>query len=103
LDVEAFLVKTKVSFRLFEQPCVEVRSASNDDGSFSLRMQAECNFDCGRKLSLQENCQSHTCFEGNGMNKRVVIAFSRTASISDIGRGIDGYSGFRIASRRSRE
>jgi len=50
--MKALLIKAKIYFRLFEEPCVEVRSASNDDGSFSLGMQAESNFDCGRELSL---------------------------------------------------
>jgi len=55
LEIEPFLIKTKVYFRLLEEPCVEVRSAGNDNGAFSLGMQAERNFDCGRELSLQEN------------------------------------------------
>jgi len=55
LDIEAFLIKTKLSFRLFEKPLIEIRSAGNDYGSFGLGMQAERNFDCRRELSLQEN------------------------------------------------
>jgi hypothetical protein len=58
MEIEAFLIKTKVYFRLFEELCVKVRSASNDDGSFSLGMQAERNFDCGRELSFQKNART---------------------------------------------